>query len=61
MCHNYCDLRNQLFADIATFIINFDTLCLEDKVLLLLGSQDLDVNLLVINYVDKCFETRAMH
>ena len=25
VCHKYCDLRNQLFADIATFIVNFDT------------------------------------
>ena len=61
VCDKYCDLRNQLFADIATFIVNFDTLCLEDKFLLLLGSQQLDVNLLVINYVSKCFDTRAMH
>ena len=36
--YKYCDLRNQLFADIATFIVNFDTLCLEDKFLLLFGS-----------------------
>ena len=53
--------RNQLFADTAKFIVNFDTLCLEDKFLLLLGSQQLDVNLLVLNYVNKCFETQAMH
>ena len=49
--------RNQLFADIAKFIVNFDTLCLEDKFLLLLSSQQLDVNLLVRNYVNKCFES----
>ena len=61
VCHKYCDLRNQLFADIAKFIVNFDMLCLEDKFLLLLGSQQLDVILLVLNYVNKCFETRAMH
>ena len=33
VCHKYCDLRNQLFADIAKFIVNFETLCLEDKFL----------------------------
>ena len=61
VCHKYCDLRNQLFANIAKFIVNFDTLCLEGKFLLLLGSQQLDVNLLVLNYVNKYFETPAMH
>ena len=62
VCHKYCDLRNQLFADIAKFIVNFDTLCLEDKVLLLLSFQQLDMNLLVlhVNYVNKCFETWAI-
>ena len=39
-----------------SFVVNSDTLCLENKFLLLLGSQQLDVNLLVLNYVNKCFE-----
>ena len=39
-------LRNQLFADIAKFIVNFDTLFLKDKFLLILGSQQVDMNLL---------------
>ena len=63
MCHCMINrnLRNQLFADIAEFMVNFDTLSLEDKFLLLLGSQQLNVNLLALNYVNKWFETRAMH
>ena len=28
---------------------------------LILGSQQLDVNFLVLNYVNKCFEIRAIH
>ena len=44
------------------FLSNFDTLSLQDKLLLLFGSQETDINTsLVINYVSKCFETRAMH
>ena len=49
-----------LFDDIAEFIVNFDTLSLEDKFLLLLYSQQTDIKSLVINYVNKCFETQAM-
>ena len=36
-------------------IVNFETISLEDKFLLLLGSQQIHINLLVINYVNKCF------
>ena len=45
-----------LFNKIAKVIANFDTLSLEDKLLMILGSQETDNNTLVINYVNKCFE-----
>ena len=38
-----------LFDDIAKVIVNFDTLSSENKFLLLLGSQQTYINLLVIN------------
>ena len=39
------------------FTVNFNSLSLEDKFLLLLGSQEIDIYSFVINYVSKCFET----
>ena len=52
---------NIFFEDIGKFIVDFDTLSLHERFVMLLSSQQSDVNLLVVNYVNKCFELRAMH
>ena len=46
VCDKYDDLRKVLFDGSAK--VNFDTLSFEDKFLLLLGSQQTDINSLVI-------------
>ena len=46
------------FFDIGKFIVDFDTLCLHEIFMMLLSSQPSDNNLLVVNYVNKCFELR---
>ena len=61
VCSKYSDIRNNLFEAISKFVVNFDTLSLEEKILMLLSSQQSDVNLLVVDYVNKCFEVRVMH
>ena len=60
VCPKYSDIRNILFEAISKFVVNFDTLSLEDF-FMLLSSQQSDVNLLVVDYVNKCFEVRVMH
>ena len=49
------------FEDIGKFIVDFDTLSLHERFMMFLSSQPSDVNLLIVNYVNKCFELRAMH
>ena len=44
VCDKYDDLRKVLFDNIAKIIVNFDTLSLEDTFLLLLGSQQTNIN-----------------
>ena len=61
VCSKYSDIRNNLFEAISKFVVNFDTLSLEENFLMLLSSQQSDVNLLVVDYVNKCFEVRVMH
>ena len=61
ICSKYANLRNIFFEDIGKFIVDFDTLSLHERFVMLLSSQQSDVNLLVVNYVNKCFELRAMH
>ena len=61
VCSKYSDIRNNLFEAISKFVVNFDTLSLEEKFLMLLSSQQSEVNLLVVDYVNKCFEVRVMH
>ena len=51
---------HKLFA-ISKFVVNFDTSNLKEIFLMLLSSQQSDVNLLVVDYVNKCFEARVMH
>ena len=59
VCPKYSDLRNNLFEAISKFVVNFDTLSLEHFFLILLSSQQSDVNLLVVDYVNKCFEVKS--
>ena len=54
----YANLRNTFFEDIGKFIVDFDTLSLHERIMMFLSSQPSDVNLLVVNYVNKCFELR---
>ena len=61
VCSKYSDIRNNLFEAISKFVVNFDTLSLEENFLMLLSSQQSNVNLLVVDYVNKCFEVRVMH
>ena len=61
ICSKYANLRNIFLEDIGKFIVDFDTLSLHERFVMLLSSQQSDVNLLVVNYVNKCFELRAMH
>ena len=61
ICPNYSDIRNNLFEAFSKFVANFDTLSSEEIFLMLLSSQQSDVNLLVVDYVNKCFEVRVMH
>ena len=50
------------FEDIGKFIVDFGTLIsLHERFVMLLSSKQSDVNLLVVNYVNKCFKPRAMH
>ena len=60
VCSKYSDIRNNLFEPISKFVVNFDTLSLLEKFLMILSSQQSDVNLLVVDYVNKCFEVRVM-
>ena len=53
VCPKYSDIRNNLFEAISKFVVNFDTLSLEENFLMLLSSQQSDVNLLVVDYVNK--------
>ena len=57
-----CRFPNEL-VNFKSFLKLFDTYIkpLEDKFLVLLGSQQTYINSLVINYVNKCYETRTMH
>ena len=59
VCPKYSDIRNNLFEAISKFVVNFESL--GEKILMLLSSQESDVNLLVVDYVNKCFEVRVMH
>ena len=61
VCSKFSDIRNNLFKAISKFVVNFDTLSLEENILMVLSSQQSDVNLLVVDYVNKCFEVRVMH
>ena len=61
VCPKYSDIRNNHFKAISKFVVNFDTLSLEENYLMLLSSQQSDVNLLVVDNVNKCFEVRVMH
>ena len=61
VCPKYSDIRNNLFEAISKFVVKFDTLSLEENFLMLLSSQQSDINLLVVDYVNKCFEVRFMH
>ena len=42
VCPKYSDIRNNLFEAISKFVVNFDTLSLEEN-LMLLSSQQSDV------------------
>ena len=44
VCDKYDDLRKVLFDKIAKVIVKFDKLSLEDRFLLLLGSQQTDIS-----------------
>ena len=57
----YAYLRNNLFEAISKFVVNFNTLSLNANVLMLVSSQQSGVNLLVVDYVNKCFEVRVMY
>ena len=51
VCSKYSDIRNNLFEAISKFVVNFDTLSLLEFFLMILSSQQPDVNLLVVDYV----------
>ena len=59
VCPKYSDIRNNLFEAISKFVVNFESL--GEKLLMLLSSQESYVNLLIVDYVNKCFEVRVMH
>ena len=59
VCNKHDDIRKVLFDDIVKVSVSFDTISLEEKFLLLLESQQTCIDSLVINYVNKCFETMS--
>ena len=59
VCLKYAYLKN-IFFEAFSFVVNFDTLSLDKIYLMLLSSQQSDVNLLVVDYVNKYFEVRFM-